>query len=76
MANNQTHQPNIELARELLSPYLDDEVTEEERVLVEQALAASGELQQDLETLRQTVSLLAGLPSVPAPVRSPCLKLM
>lgn len=67
MANNQTHQPNIELVRDLLSPYLDDEVTEEERALVEQALAASGELQQDLETLRQTVSLLADLPSVPAP---------
>lgn len=67
MADMQTQQPNIEQARALLSPYLDGEVTAQERALVETAIAASPELRQDLETLRQTVSLLAALPPVAAP---------
>jgi len=67
MATNINHQPNIERARDLLSPYLDGEVTAEERALVEQALAASTELRADLETMRQTVTLVAALPRVPAP---------
>lgn len=67
MANDKHHQLDIERARDLLSPYLDDEVTEEERTLVEGAIAASVELRQELETLRQTVSLVASLPQMPAP---------
>ncbi len=67
MAVNTTPQPNIEQARDLLSPYLDGEVTPEERLLVEEALAASPELRADLEDLRQTVALVATLPHVPAP---------
>ncbi|MBN1995298.1 MAG: zf-HC2 domain-containing protein [Anaerolineae bacterium] len=60
------HQPNIEDARDLLSPYLDGEVTGEERALVEQALATSPELRDDLDTLRQTIALVADLPPVAA----------
>ena len=67
MVNDHNHQPNIEAVRELLSPYLDGEVTTEERALVEAALAASVELRKDLATLRQTVALLAELPPVAAP---------
>ena len=67
MANNQFQQPDIERARDLLSPYLDKEVTAEERAFVEKAMAASPELQHELETLRQTVSLVRALPPRPAP---------
>jgi anti-sigma factor RsiW len=67
MAENLTPQPNIEIVRDLLSPYLDDEVTEEERVLVDDALADSPELRDELESLRQTVALVADLPRVAAP---------
>lgn len=66
-AHDQPDQLNIEDVRDLLSPYLDDEVTAEERALVEQVLADSAELRQELETLRQTVALVAALPQVPAP---------
>ena len=69
MAGNDKQQSNIEQARELLSPYLDGEVSGEERGLVEEALAVSDELRADLDTLRQTVSLLQALPSVPAQSR-------
>ena len=58
MADNTNHQPNIEHVRDLLSPYLDGEVTDEERKLVEQAVITSPELHEELETLRQTVALV------------------
>jgi hypothetical protein len=61
------HANLIEQARELLSPYLDDEVTPVERALVEGVLAESPELQSELDSLRQMVNLLHGLPSIPAP---------
>lgn len=67
MANNQNHQLNTDQIRELLSPYLDGEVTGVERVQVEQALAASPELQRELETLRRSIALVAALPVVAAP---------
>jgi len=67
MATNTPQQPNIEEIRELLSPYLDGEVTAVERVQVDSALAGSLELQADLASLRQTVTLLANLPVMPAP---------
>ncbi len=67
MAQDKQPQLDIERARDLLSPYLDDEVTAEERRLVEQVVAASDETRRELETLRQTVSLVAGLPQMPAP---------
>ncbi len=58
---------NIEQARDLLSAYLDDEVTTEERVLVEQALTDSPDLHRELEMLRRTLVLLSSLPPVAAP---------
>lgn len=67
MGEFQNHQLNSDDIRDLLSSYLDGEITEEERDLVEQALAASPELQRDLETLRRTVALLTALPPMPAP---------
>jgi len=67
MAENLTPQSNIEIVRDLLSPYLDDEVTDEERALVNATLADSPELRNELETLRQTVALVRDLPRVPAP---------
>lgn len=67
MANNSNPQGNLDYIYDLLSPYLDGEVTEAERLLVEQALAASPELQQELDSLRQTVTLVQALPQVAAP---------
>jgi hypothetical protein len=67
MVDNTNQQPNIERVRDLLSPYLDGEVTDEERALVEKAIATSPELREDVETLRQTVALVASLPRVAAP---------
>jgi hypothetical protein len=58
---------NIEQVRDLLSAYLDDEVTPEERAQVERALADSPDLQRELETLRHTLALLSNLPPVAAP---------
>lgn len=66
-ASNQSHQSKLEQARQLLSPYLDGEVTAEERALVEEAAASSAELRRELETLRQTISLVRSLPPRPAP---------
>lgn len=67
MTDDKNLQFNSEQLRDLLSPYLDNEVTAEERRLVEQGLATSVELRQELESLRQTVALIAALPPVPAP---------
>ncbi len=66
MVDNTNHQ-NQKYIYDLLSPYLDDEVSEEERNLVEQALANSLELRQTLDSLRQTVDLVAALPALAAP---------
>lgn len=66
----QIHGPTpdeIEQVRELLSPYLDGEVTDGERALVERVLAGSTDLQAELATLRQTVLLLQSLPRVSTP---------
>lgn len=60
-------QPNIERARALLSPYIDGEVSAEEQQFVETQLATSNDLRQELESLRQTVSMLAQLPQLTAP---------
>ena len=67
MADQANHQSNIEAVRNLLSPYLDGEVTEDERSLVEQTLAASPELKQELELMRQMIAQLTALPRMPAP---------
>jgi len=52
---------------ELLSAYMDGELDQRERVLLEARLAAEPELQARLEALRQTVSLVRALPQVQAP---------
>lgn len=67
MANSTNHHPDLESIRDLLSPYLDGEVSDDERTLVEQAIATSTELRYELETMRQTVTMVAALPPVPAP---------
>ncbi|GEM_PF-6405701 len=67
MTMNPNPQPNTAQVRELLSPYLDSEVTETERSLLEHELTQSVELRQELESLRQTVAWLASLPKVAAP---------
>src|SRR5262245_17931765 len=52
---------------ELLSAYIDGEVTEQERALVEAAIAADEEVAWRLDSLRQTVSLLHDLPELALP---------
>ena len=67
MADNSNQQDNPKNLPELLSAYLDGEVTGKERAVVEQALAESPELRQELESLRRTVALVKALPSTSAP---------
>ncbi len=52
---------------ELLSAYIDGEVTSDERGLVEAHLASCEACDRDLATLRQTVVLLRQMPQVVAP---------
>jgi hypothetical protein len=52
---------------ELLSAYIDGEVSAAERALVERHLATCPTCTHDLEALRQTVQLLRQLPAVAAP---------
>lgn len=52
---------------ERLSAYLDDELTPQERRRLEAQLAEDPDLRAELEALRNTVSLVRDLPSVPAP---------
>ncbi len=52
---------------ELLSAYLDDELSAGERARLEARLAADPALQAELDALRRTVALLHELPPVPLP---------
>ncbi len=65
-----SHEPDIhkqiEEARKLLSPYLDNEVSLTEQAFVERILSEVPELQQELHNLRQTVALLQELPKIPS----------
>jgi hypothetical protein len=56
-----------EITDELLSAYLDKAVTEEEKTLVETAIADEPAIAWRLETLRQTVTLLRTMPAVALP---------
>ncbi len=67
MANNSHHQKKIEQARQLLSPYLDGEVTTRERIFVEEALSANANLRAELDSLQTTVNLLENLPALVPP---------
>ncbi|GIV78545.1 MAG: hypothetical protein KatS3mg050_2939 [Litorilinea sp.] len=59
--------PYSHITDELLSAYIDNAVTEAERALIEQALAADAEVAWRLETLRRTVQLVKQLPAVSLP---------
>ena len=52
---------------ELLSAYLDGELSDRERTRLEAQLAADPALRAELEALRRTVALVHDLPSVPVP---------
>ena len=52
---------------ELLSAYLDDELSADERVRLETQLATDQMLQTELDALRRAVTLVRDLPSVPLP---------
>ncbi|MCB0062048.1 MAG: zf-HC2 domain-containing protein [Caldilineaceae bacterium] len=56
-----------QITEELLSAYLDDAVSEEERELVERAVRNDADVAKQLESLRQTVQLLRTLPAVALP---------
>jgi hypothetical protein len=53
-----------QITDEMLSAYIDKAVTEEERLLIETAVADEPTVAWRLETLRQTVQLLRALPEV------------
>ncbi|MEM8501479.1 MAG: zf-HC2 domain-containing protein [Pseudomonadota bacterium] len=67
MANNAKPILNKEHIRDLLSPYLDNEVSDQERALVQQGLNRYKDLRQELEALRKTTHLLQRLPDISAP---------
>ncbi len=65
MSVHPLHSP--EISDELLSAYLDGDVTPAERLLVEAAVKENEEIAWRLEGLRQTVLLLHALPQVALP---------
>ena len=56
-----------QITEELLSAYLDNSVSEEDRRLIEHAISVEPQLAWQLESLRQTVQLLHSLPAVALP---------
>ena len=58
---------SIDTIKDLLSAYIDDELTPAERQAVEVKLADSAELRGTLADLRQTISAVQHLPRVAAP---------
>jgi len=56
-----------QVTEELLSAYLDDLVTKEERQLIERAISEDPEIAWRLETLQQTIVLLQSLPALALP---------
>ena len=60
-----SRQPQI--TEELLSAYLDDQVTAEERALVEAAIATDPAIAWQVDSLRQTVQMLQALPPLTLP---------
>lgn len=52
---------------EQLSAYLDGELADHERTTLEGRLQSDPALQRELQSLRQTVTLIQGLPDLPAP---------
>ena len=62
-----TTAPYPQVTNELLSAYIDEAVTEEERRLIEQAVAEDVDVAWRLESLRATVRLLRELPALSLP---------
>ncbi len=56
-----------QITDELLSAYLDEVVTDEEKRLIERALIAEPSVAWRLESLRQTVQLLRAMPQISLP---------
>ncbi len=56
-----------EMRDELLSAYLDDELSDQERELLEARVTSDAVLQRELEALRRTVTMTRDLPTVSAP---------
>jgi len=50
--------------RELLSPYIDDELHSEERLKVQAHLESCQSCREELESIRETVSLIRGMPVI------------
>lgn len=62
-----TSLPHSQITDELLSAYIDGNVSESERSLIESATQHDREVAWRLETLRQTVQLLRALPQIALP---------
>lgn len=61
-------EPNLnETDYELLSAYIDEMLTDEERTALEVRLKTDASLRRELNALRQTVALVQGLPPLKAP---------
>ena len=58
-------------ADDLLSPFHDGELTTAERAVVEQQLAKSAQMRQELSEIGQTSSLIKGLPRLALPTEFP-----
>lgn len=56
-----------QITEELLSAYLDNRVSDEERRLIEHAISVEPQLAWQLESLRQTVHMLQSLPALALP---------
>ncbi|NOZ04841.1 MAG: hypothetical protein GXP41_00605 [Chloroflexi bacterium] len=64
---NRLRRSDHEKVRQLLSPYLDGEVSQQEKATVEQHLRACRACQDELEGLRWTIGLLAQTSAEPLP---------
>ncbi|MBX3014320.1 MAG: hypothetical protein KF832_22550 [Caldilineaceae bacterium] len=56
-----------QINQELLSAYLDNEVTDEERIFIEAAITRDPAIAWEVESLRQTVRFIQALPPVALP---------
>lgn len=66
-SNHLNRQPQPAISDELLSAYLDDEVSAQERAQIERALAQDPDTAWRLNALRQTVALVKELPRLTLP---------
>lgn len=66
-SNHLNRQPQPTISDELLSAYLDDEISAQERVQIERALTQDPDTAWRLNALRQTVALVKELPRVTLP---------